>query len=256
MGYVFSSVQLLWWLSVVAESALLFTLFRRKLNRIYIFFTAYLAADIVRSVCMMWFVPDTKSKAYGRVWSVTEPALLVLQLAFAVELYLLISRHYRNFERMRPRLFWSCLLPALAVSLLVLFIDMPAQWKAPFVQGIFLAKRVAAFALAAFIVAITLFIRIFPIPMRANMSAHRRIAAVYFLTSASLYFVIQFSLHVSNALNLFLMSLTGGCFLAWIVFLKPRGEAVETLPEPGSAEIEAHVQRGEELVRRVGSLRP
>jgi cytochrome bd-type quinol oxidase subunit 2 len=253
---VFSSVQLLWWLSVVAESALLFTLFVRKLYRTYIFFSAYIAADVCVSLGMMWLVPDTRSKAYARVWSITEPALVLLQLAFALELYLLISRHYRNFERMRPRLFWSCLLPSLAVSLLVLFIDMPAQWKSPWVQGIFLGKRVAAFALAAFIVAITLFIRMFPIPMRANVTAHRRIAAVYFLSSASLYFAMNFSLHVSNALDLVLMSLTGGCFLAWIVLLKPRGEAVETLPEPGSAEIEAHVQRGEELVRRVGSLRP
>lgn len=253
---MFNSVQLLWWLSVVAEAVLLFTLLRRKLYHVYKLFTTYIAADIAVSLGMMWLVPDTNSKLYAHLWSVTEPALVVLQLAFAIELYVLISRHYRNFERMRPRLFWSCLIPALGISLLVMYIDMPERWVSPLFQSIVLAKRVATFALAAFVVAVTAFLRIFPIPMRANISVHRRIAAVYFLASATHYFVVSIAPSLTKPANLVLMTLTAGCFTAWTIFLNPGGEAVETPPQPSPAEIAAHVERGEQLVRRVGSIRP
>lgn len=256
MGKVLNSIQLVWWLSVVAESALIFTLLRRKLYRIYPLFAAYIAADVVVSVGMMWLVPDTNSKAYARAWSFTEPVLVVLQVAFAVELYLRISDHYRNFERIRPRLLWSCLLSALVISLLVLFIDMPAHWKSPLVQSIFLAKRVAAFALAAFIVVVTVFLRIFPVPMRPNVTAHRRIAAAYFLANTCLYFTANLRPSITNPANLALMALTGGCFVAWMMCLKAEGEAVEIRPEPSPSEIHAHLQRGQDLVRRVGSIRP
>ncbi len=253
---VFNAVQLLWWLSVVAESALLFTLLRRKLYRVYILFTTYLGADIVRSVGMMWLVPDTNSKAYARVWSVTEPALVLMQVAFAVELYVLISRHYRNFERMRSYLFWSSLGAALGISLLVVSIDKPVAWSSPLIQSIVLGKRVATFALAGFVVGVAIFLRIFRIPMRQNVTFHRRIATVYFLANATHYFAIRLAPSIIEPANVILMILSGGCFCAWILCLKPAGEGVEALPEPSPKEIEAHVQRGAELVRRVGSIKP
>lgn len=253
---VLNSVQLLWWVSIVAESALLFALMRRDLYRIYILFTAYIAADIMVSLGMMWLVPNTNSKAYARVWSVTEPVLILMQIAFAVELYLLISKHYRNFERVRPRLFWSCLLPALGISLLVLFIDMPAHWKAPLVQAIFLARRISTFALATFVVAVTVFRRIFPVPIRPNVTAHRRMTTVYFLSNALLYFVMNLVPSLTNPANILLMCLTGACFAGWAILLKPEGEAVEIAREPTQDEIDAHLRRGEELVRRAGSISP
>ena len=253
---MFNPVNLVWWLSIIAESALLATLFRRGLFRVYRFFTAYIAADVCVSLAMMWLTPDWQSKAYARLWMISEPLLIVLQVAFAIELYALISNHYRNFERVRPRLFWSCMLAALGISLLVLMVDMPAHWTSRVFQGIILAKRVATFALAAFVVVVTIFLRIFRVPMRLNVTRHRRIAAVYFLVNASLVFAANLAPGVTKPVNLALMSLTAGCFVAWAMLLKPEGEAVESPAAPTRAEIEAHLHRGEELGRRIGSLRP
>ncbi len=243
-----SSVHFLWWASIVAESALLLVLLRRGLARVYPFFTAYLWTDLVVSLGMMWLVPDPRSKAYARAWSVTEPMLVLMQIAFAVELYVLISRHYRNFDRIRPRLFWSCLIAALFVSLIVVFIDKPPHWT--MVRSIVLGKRVAAFALVAFILVVSAFLRIFPIPIRRNVTIHRRISAAYFLVSAANYFTVFFAPRGSvYYADMVIMVLTGGCFISWAIWLKPEGESVETPPGPTQGEIQAHLKRGEELAR-------
>lgn len=256
MGNVFNWLQFLWWVSIVAESALLFFLFQRGFARVYTFFTAYIAADICVSLGMMWFVPDPHTKAYTRVWSATEPLLLCLEIAFAVELYRLISNHYRNFDRIRPRLFWTCFLSALAVSLLVLVVDMPANWHNPLLQSVVIGKRVVTFALATFVVALTMFLRLFRIPIRPNITLHRRLATVYFLANAALYFTLILDPKTTYFADAVLMALSGGCFVAWSVFLRPAGEAVETLSEPQPSEIDAHLRRGDELARSVSSVKP
>lgn len=256
MGKVYNWLQFLWWASIVAESVLLFFLVQRRLARTYKLFTAYISADILVSLGMMWLVPDTHTKAYTRAWEVTQPLLLVLELAFALELYLLISSHYRNFDRMRPRLFWTCLLPALGVSLLVLLVDMPANWRNPLLQSIVVGKRVVTFALAAFVVSVTVFLRIFRVPIRKNATAHRRIAAVYFLVAALHYFTVMLDPKVTYLADALLMTLCGLCFVSWSVLLRREGEEVPPTPELNQAEIDTHLLRGKELVRNVGSIEP
>ena len=228
----------------------------RGLHRRYPWLFTYLAVGVVCSVGLIWLTPNPRSKAYAYAWASTEPILMLLQIAVAVEIYRLISRHYRNFDRMRPRLFWTCFLSAAAISCLALIIDLRRAWPSRVIQSIILGQRVSTFALAAFVIALAVFLRIFPIPIRPNVTAHRRIATAYFLANAAHYFTLDLAPGAAHAANIALMCLTGGCFLAWMVFLTPRGEDVDELPPPTEDEIENHLRRGDELTRGVESLRP
>jgi hypothetical protein len=246
----------LWWASIVAESILLARLIRVNLYRKYIWFTAYIVSDIVCSLTMMWLTPDPHSVVYAWVWVWTQPVLLALQLALSIELYRLIAGHYRNFERYRVRLFWTCLLSATAVSALTLIVELRhVVWKSPILQSEFLAKRTVTFALSGFVIATSVFLRLFPISIRSNVTAHRRIATVYFLANAANYCALDIGLLSTYAAGIALMIITGGCFVAWAVFLKPRGEDVETSPAPTGEDIREHLRHGDELLDRVREIR-
>jgi len=253
---LFNPEQFLWWASIVAESILLAKLVRFNLYRKYIWFTAYIASDIVCSLAMMWLTPDPRSKVYAMTWFWTQPVLLALQLAFAIELYRLIADHYCNFERMRPHLFWTCLISAAAISVLSLSIDLRhTVWDHPILAVSFLVKRSVTFALGGFVIATWSFVRWFPIPIRPNVTIHKRVATVYFLANAANYFAIGVGLMKIHAAGIALMVITGGCFAAWAILLKPVGEDVDKPPAPTEEQIESHLQRGQELLDRVREIR-
>ncbi len=253
---VFTPRTFLWWISIVAESILLARLIRVNLYRRYIWFTAYIVSDIVCSLTMMWLTPDPHSVVYAWVWVWTQPVLLTLQLALSIELYRLIADHYRNFERYRARLFWTCLISATAVSALTLIVDLRhVVWKSPILQSEFLAKRTVTFALSGFVIATSIFLRLFPIPIRSNVTVHRRIATVYFLANAANYCALDVGLLSTYTAGIALMIITGCCFVAWAVFLKPQGEQVETPPAPTDGEIEKHLRQGDKLLQRVREIR-
>jgi hypothetical protein len=254
---LFNPERFLWWTSIVAESILLARLILFNFHRTYTWFTAYIMSDIACSLVMMWLTPDLHSKAYALVWFWTQPVLYALQLAVSVELYRLIADHYRNFDRMRPRLFWTCLLTAAAVSTISLIFDLRhIVWKSPTLQSMFLAKRTVTFALGGFVIATSIFVRLFPIPIRPNVTAHRRIASVYFLANAVNYFAVAIGLVIPSTAGIVLMVVTGSCFVAWAILLKPQGEHVARPPTPTDGEIHKHLRHGEELLARVREIKP
>lgn len=246
---MFNFEKLLWWASIVAESILLGRLVRFSLHKRYPWLTAYIATDIACSLGMMWLTPDPNSNAYALAWFSTEPVLLALQLAVSIELYRLIADHYRNFSRMRARLFWTCLISAAVISAASLGFDLRhVAWTHPILKSMFLLKRSVTFALGGFVVATSSFVRLFQIPIRSNVTAHRRVATVYFLANAGYYFAMGVGLVRIHAAGIALMLITGCCFVAWAVLLKPEGEDVHEPPAPTAAEIDAHKRRGEELL--------
>ena len=254
--HLFNPEQFLWWTSIVAESNLLLRLVRFNFHRKYRWFTAYIASDIICSLIMMWLTPNPNSRSYAVAWFCTEPLLFVLQVAVSIELYRLIAEHYRNFDRLRPRLFWTCLLSAVFVSAISLFIELQHMvWRNPVLNSVFLAKRSLTFALGGFVVATSIFVRLFPMPIRPNVTAHKRVATVYFLANAANYFAIGAGLMRIHAAGIALMVVTGCCFVAWAVLLKPEGEDVAKPPAPTEEEIDSHLQRGEELLDRVRQIR-
>jgi hypothetical protein len=253
---VFSPERFLWWTSVVAESILLWRLVRSQLHRRYRWFTAFIAIDILCSLAMMWLTPDPHTKQYAVAWFSTGPILSVLQVAVSIELYRLVAAHYRNFERIRPRLFWTCLLSAVVVSAISVFFERRHMaWTYPVLNTVFLAKRSLTFALGGFVVATSIFLRWFPIAIRPNVSAHRRITTVYFLANAANYFAIDMGWMSPQTAAVPLMTITGACFATWAVMIKPEGEEVKEAPAPTDEEIDSHLQRGEELLDRVREIK-
>jgi hypothetical protein len=246
----------LWWISIAAETLLLAKLLWSQLSHRYRWFTVYVLTDIACSLVMTFATPDPHTEAYAWTWVSTEPLLLLLQLAFTIELYRRISDHYTNFDKVRPRLLWTCLVSAAVLSALSLAFDLRRiVWSSPVLQGVFVGKRMVTFALAGFAIATWVFVRVFPIPIRPNVKVHWRIATIYFLANAVNYFAIDVRLVSTNAAGIALMIITTGCFLAWTVFLNPLGEDVELPPPPSSEEIHAHLQRGEDLLERVREVK-
>ena len=250
--HLFNPERFLWWASIVSESILLARLLYFNLNRKYRWFTAYITSDIVCSLAMMWLTPDPRSRSYAVAWFSTEPVLFCLQVLVCTELYRLIAAHYRNFQKMQPRLLWTCLLTAAGISAITVSIEIRhVVWTNPVLNSVFLAKRAVTFALGGFVIATSSFVRLFPVPIRPNVTAHRRIATVYFLANAANYFAIGAGVVSIHIAGIALMVITGGCFVAWAGLLKPEGEDVNEPPAPSAEEIDSHLQRGEALLERV-----
>jgi hypothetical protein len=234
------AVRILSYLSVIGTAALIGRLFATGLFRRFPAFVSYLGVALVRIIILAAFFPDVQSSGYVRAWTLSEPVILVLQLAMVLEIYRRIGEYYRNLGSLGRRiLVWLSVASAI-ICMLSLGPDLrAADWTSPFLQFVILVKRAEAMILAGVLLLTIGFYKWMDADKSPNVKRHALIASLYFseLTCYSVAVdIFKVAYWPATAVHL---GLTLACLVTWTLCLSRRGEIVIPGPPMSPERIQA-----------------
>ena len=150
----------------------------RGLLKYYPAFTLFLIAKGTRSLCLLSL--DYHDPLYGKCWAISAPVLLTLQVLVLLELTAKIVEHYPKIDRRGAKLIvGSCLVVGGvvgAVSTLVQFGNGQCPWYVPAAVG---ACKFVDWISVGTLGFISVWIALYPEPMRRNVQWHRWLLATY-----------------------------------------------------------------------------
>ncbi|MGI8959637.1 MAG: hypothetical protein ACR2IV_07755 [Bryobacteraceae bacterium] len=207
----------------------------------------------------------TDSPMYARVWVVTLPILMSVQVATVLEAYTKLISQYRGLGAFGPKLLTWCLV------LLVIATCISVAWDSEHITGSILEAalftyRYVAFILAGCLALPCLVLWRFPKPDQKparNIRVHLWMLVIYFCVYIVGFLAVNESgVQETNirVINLIMLVILCGLYGSWAFVLTPAGEAFVPWPKLASdlaALMDAHndaaLQRGEELKQRRGT---
>jgi hypothetical protein len=235
------AVRIVWGISLIGAACLIGRLMLTGLYGRYPAFAAYLGVSLARTVLLTLLSPDSTTRKYHLAWVASEPIIMVLQLAMALEVYQRVSAHYPNLGRFgRHVLLWLTAVSAVA-CLVSLGPDLRAtSWHFPVVQFMLLLKRVQV----SILFGISLFsLAFYSFWWRAakspNVVRHAIISCAHFgVLSAYSFAVDVFYIQYWPATAIALTALLS-CYVAWTLSLSRQGEIVTPRPTMSPARYQA-----------------
>jgi len=153
--------------------------------------------------------------------------LWLLYLGILVELYTLALRDFKGITTLARWVTRVALGAAAVISLFSLVPDLTSPHPYPYIHLFTVVGRAVSSSLALFLVAITFFLILYPIPLCRNVIVHSVIYSVYFLTLTLAYFIHNvFGPQTLAVVNPVLQGVTSVTLLMWILLLTPAGENV------------------------------
>jgi hypothetical protein len=226
-----------------------------SLERGYLWFAAYLAADGARDVTLFLLRGRSQvaTPAYAWVWILGEPVLLALLVCSAFELVAKVPPHYRGFGQYGRTRLRMLLQFAIAVALLSSIVEAHAYpWTLSAHTWLPLAiavKRTLTTALAAYLLFIAVWLSRVPVPMQPNLLRHSPLFAAYLSleTGVTLWDILVEHGHGAAGSNLVLTLGSSGLFLLWAALLTKKGERTPAPKVLSPEEIAEIRQREEQL---------
>lgn len=220
-------------LCLCAQTLLIGAILHRKLLRVYPFFVAYVAVELVCSLLLIHL--PVRSHAYADAYRTYQSIVAVFQLGMAAEVFHRLCSHFRQFRGMGQFRFimGASLLTLTGFFFLAVFPRVPAPY--PHLVVVWISRwetSVLAITLPLSWWILTRFLGLRP-QMRSNALAHGLIMTAYFAFNAVCYAlsltVIERPIAI-RASNVGLMMGTFACWIAWIICLRRDGEQLP--PEP------------------------
>lgn len=225
-------INLFWYSSVAVQLLFCIHLVWTRLARNYPIFTLYLGCSVLGSLLAMLFMRGASGArlplSYTYFWLWTEPILLLLQIAVALEVHARMwAEHSAMIRPARSLLFFS-LLTALVFAALPLKAELShfstIQLRA-IMQFEFLAKRYISSVLAIFLIlSALLFLIGIHSSLRTSLFRHEGMLAAYFGIYAIAYFSINMGWALPTLVNNYLASALTLCFVVWMSVFKVREE--------------------------------
>jgi hypothetical protein len=227
-------INLFWYSSVAVQLLFCIHLVWTRLARNYPIFTLYLGCSVVGSLAAMFFMRGAMGArlplSYTYFWLWTEPILLLLQIAVALEVHARMwTEHSALVRPARPLLFFA-LLTALVFAAIPLKVEISRfsaiQLRA-MIQFEFLAKRYISSVLALFLVfSAALFLIAIRNGTKTSLFRHEGMLAAYFGIYAVAYFSIDMGWAMPTLVNNYLASALTLCFVIWMSVFNPREETI------------------------------
>jgi hypothetical protein len=218
----------LWYSSVAVQFLFCVHLLWTRLAKQHPIFTAYLACAVLRSVGAFHYkvaVDGAMSLSYTYFWLWTEPILLLLQIAVALEVHAGLWREYGSLVKpARPLLLFS-LLSAIVFAALPVGAEL-SRFSTVRVQAImqfeFLAKRYISTVLAIFLVlSCLLFLVVIRNSLKSQLLRHESMLAAYFTIYAVTYLALNMGWTDATLSNNYMLSALTLCLVMWISVFKP-----------------------------------
>jgi hypothetical protein len=228
-------VNLFWYSSVAVQLLFCIHLVWTRLSKHYPLFTLYLGCSVVGSLAAMFFMRGAQGArlplSYTYFWLWTEPVLLLLQIAVALEVHSRMWVEHSAIVRPARPLLYFALVTALVFAALPLKVEL-SRFSTIRLQAVmqfeFLAKRYISTVLSIFLIlSAVLFLIVIHNSMRSSLFRHEGMLAAYFGIYSIAYFSINMGWAMPTLVNNYLASALSLCFVIWMSVFRPR-EAVTT----------------------------
>jgi len=231
-----------------AYAALVVKLCTAGLCLTYRSFTAYLIFRVARGLvllCIPW-----KTSLYAKVYTATEPILWFFYIVVILELYSLALGRFKGIATLGRWVISGALIAAVTISIVSLIPDLSSPHPYPYIHLTTVIGRAVCGSLALFLLGVTVFLVLFPVPLSRNVVVHSVVYSIYFLTLTLAYFVHNvFGPQTLPVVNLVLQGVTGLTLVAWMLLLSPAGEQVVVASRrPWEAEDEERLVRHLDLI--------
>jgi len=219
----------LWLFTIMANATTALRLYQVDLNRTYRSFFVYLVFQTFRSLALLPFNSD--SHAYSNIYFATVFPLWILYTLVVLELYSLILKDYAGIYGLGQYALYGAIFLSVCLSMLSL---VPAWGKEGFSRVFWMTtvERGVVFSLLVFLLIILMFLSRYPIQLSRNVIIHSIVYTIFFGGDSFIILVRNLvgpSLSVMQTLNTCLVGLGAMCYLIWIFFLTPKGEATVTV---------------------------
>jgi hypothetical protein len=225
-------LNLFWYSSVAVQLLFCIHLVWTRLAKTYPIFTLYLGCSVVGSLAAVFFMRGAVGArlplSYTYFWLWTEPVLLLLQIAVALEVHARMWAEHSSLVRAAKPLLLFALLIALVFAAIPLKAEL-SRFSAIRLQAImqfeFLAKRYISSVLALFLVfSAALFLIAVHNSMKSSLFRHEGMLAAYFGIYAIAVFSVDMGWTRALVVNNYLASALTLCFVIWMSVFKPREE--------------------------------
>jgi hypothetical protein len=223
-------LNLFWYSSVAVQLLFCIHLVWTRLAKNYPIFTLYLGCSVVGSLAAVFFMRGAMGArlplSYTYFWLWTEPVLLLLQIAVALEVHARMWAEHSSLVRPAKPLLYFALLIALVFAAIPLKAEL-RRFSAIRLQAImqfeFLAKRYISSVLALFLVfSAALFLIAIHNSMKSSLFRHEGMLAAYFGIYAIAVFSVDMGWTRALVVNNYLASALTLCFVIWMSVFKPR----------------------------------
>lgn len=227
-----------WWFSIVLTPLLAFHLWRSGLNRKYpFFFASMLISTVCQSVlaAVAWAPRNLAlsfdiDHPYFWVWTVLSPVSHLMSFLIVLELYSLVFGNYKGIATASRWALFTALGISLAISLLILPLELRNQASAVSLRGTILRfmsilDRGVTASLVVFLLLIALYLFWCPVPLCRNLILHCIVFSSLFFSRAVLLLVHNINGNVPMAIiNLLQEGAWILCQFVWIFWFTPQGE--------------------------------
>jgi len=225
--------NLFWYSSVAVQFFFCIHLLWTRLARNHPIFTLYLGCAVIRSLIAMHYTVAANGAlplSYTYFWLWSEPLLLLLQIAVALEVHSAMWKEYRDTKIPAKMLLFLSLVAAIAFAAVPLKAELgrfsPIHLRAV-MQFEFLAKRYISTLLAIFLV---LSAGVFLVNHRSNwrlsLVRHESMLAAYLSIYAICYLVVEMGWWKTPLVNHYMLSALTLCCVVWISVFRPQQQAL------------------------------
>ena len=224
--------NVLWYSSVAVQLLFCVHLLWSRLAKKHPIFTAYLGYSVLRSLAAMHFTFKPNGAlpiSYTYFWLWSEPVLLLLQIAVALEVHSSLWKEYASMvQPVRPLVLFALLMALVAAALplkaeLGRFGTIRIQ---TLLQVEFVAKRYISMVLAVFLLfSALLFLIVIRNSFTISLFRHEGMLAVYFGIYAIAALAINVGWAMPTFVNNYLASALTLCFVLWMTVFKPGQKA-------------------------------
>jgi hypothetical protein len=236
--------QILQFISLLGAAFLAARLFKTGLWHKYPFFFWYFVFRVPNT---LWPLLEKHTTAlYEHVWIITEPISWLFHVMVVVELSrLVLNRHRGIYSLLRWAMYGSV---AIAISISIVSLLPKIKPRMSFdtrLIGFWVAtSRGIDFAIALFLLLILFFLSRYPVRLNRNILVHSALYTIFFFGGALTMFLrTLLGTPAAPTTNIVLEILSVACIFAWMIFLTPKGEEVQTSFRSLSTPHEEHVLR-------------
>lgn len=225
--------NLLWYSSVAVQLLFCVHLLWTRLFRRYPVFTLYLGCAGLRSLIACYLTAGYSGAlplSYTYFWMWSEPVLIMLQVAVALEVHAGMWKEHASIARpARPILFFG-LLTAILIAAIPLKLEL-SRFSTIHLEAIlqfeFLAKRYISTVLALFLVfSALLFLVVIRNSLKSSLLRHESMLALYLGIYAIAYFAVDMGWAKARWMSNYLLAAVTICLVVWISVLRPGRELV------------------------------
>lgn len=214
-----------------------------KLAGLYLWFTAFLAAEMIQSAILFPF--SQASKAYALLFEFSTPIIWLLAYLVVLDLYRLTLEAYPGISSVGRKAVSLCMALAIAISVVYAIPDLrSASGAEPFILRIFpILERSTVLGLLLFLALIQMFLFHYRLPLSRNRMLYVTGYALYFGISMAVDIVwTSLGYQVGGWVSIWVVACAGVVLLAGAALLKQSGEAKVTL-DPSADTDRAHLQQ-------------